>query len=308
MSHEPSAGMPDESRAPASLDELTQLLAALEAGEGRGRLGRRTMAVLRDMVAAPRQSAVYSITELGAAFGVHASTLTRLAKSLGFRGFSEFQAVFRRHVAQTGHFYSEQASRLREIPGGQHQSLDVVSRIARDEKANIQGMLNNLDAVALGAGAALMARSPRVRVMGLRQSYAIASYFSYTLGMLRDDVGVLSPEHGVAHELAQLRRDDLLVVIGFAPYTRITVDAAQLAVARGVAVVAITDSYASPLAGQATRTFIAPAGGHFFSNSLGGALVLIQALSALVARELGDEALVALEEREALIAALGVEY
>jgi len=300
--------MPEQTRAPASLEELMQLLAALESGSDGRRIGRRALSVFRDMVAAPRQSAVYSITELASTFGVHASTLTRLAKSLGYRGFAEFQAVFRRHVAQTGHFYSEQASRLRDMPGGQHRALDVVSRIARDEKSNIQGMMNNLDAAALGAGSGLMARAPRVRVMGLRQSYAIASYFSYTLGMLRDDVAVLSPEHGVAHELAQLRGGDLLVVVGFAPYTRITVDAAQIATGRDIPVIAITDSYASPLAGQATHTFIAPAGGHFFSNSMGGALVLIQALSALVARELGDDALAALHEREALIAELGVEY
>ncbi len=259
------------------------------------------------MVAAPRQAAVYSITELGEAFGVHPSTLTRLAKALGYSGFSEFQAVFRRHVAQTGHFYSEQVSRLRDVSGRQHRALDVFSRIARDERGNIQGMLNNLDAGAVEGAVRQLITGERIRVLGMRQSYPLASYFSYGLGMLRSDVGVLNPEHGLAHGLAQTGDGDLLVVIGFAPYTKATVTAAEVAHARGVPVLAVTDSYASPLAAYAAHTFVAPASGHFFSNSLGAALVLIEALLALVARELGDGALVALRERERLIDQMDVE-
>lgn len=294
-------------RPPASLEELHEHLAGAGAGRGDARLGRRSTEVLAGMLAAPRQAAVYTISELGTAFGVHPSTLTRLAKALGYRGFSEFQAVFRRHVAGTGHFYSEQASQLREVTGNQHDSLALFSRIARDERANIQGMLNNLDAATVQAVARRLAAAQRVRVLGLRQSYSLAGYLSYGLGMLRDDVAVLSPEHGLAHGLGQLRSDDLLVVLGFAPYTRLTATAARVAQERGVPLVAITDSFASPLAGHATHSFIAPTGGHFFSNSLAGVLVLLEGLMSVVAWSLGDSALQALEAREALIGAMDVE-
>ncbi|WP_440996520.1 MurR/RpiR family transcriptional regulator [Arhodomonas sp. SL1] len=292
---------------PANLEELRELLAEIQAGRPGYRLGRRAVSVLADMVAAPRQAAVYSITELADAFAVHPSTLTRLAKALGYRGFAELQAVFRRHVAQTGHFYSGQVSRLRDVSGRQHQSLDLLSRIAREERGNVQGMLNNLDVASLEGAVALMVAAPRVRVLGLRQSHPLASFFSYALGMLRGDVTTFDAEHGLAHGLAQMSGEDLLVAIGFAPYTRATVTAAELARREGMAVITVTDSYASPLAAQARHAFVAPAGGLFFSNSMGSALVLIEGLLALVARALGDDALTALERREQLIRALDVE-
>lgn len=294
-------------RPPATLEELREYLTAIDAGRADASLGRRTMAVLAGMLAAPRQAAVYTISELGSAFGVHPSTLTRLAKALGYRGFSDFQAVFRRHVAGTGHFYSEQASQLRDVTGNQHDSLDLFARIARDERANVQGMLNNLDVATVQAVASRLAASQRIRVLGLRQSHSLAGYLSYGLGMLRDDVAVLSPEHGLAHGLGQLRGDDTLIVIGFAPYTRLTATAARMAHERGVPLIAITDSFASPLAGFAAHSFIAPTGGHFFSNSLAGVLVLLEGLMTVVARCLGDSALEALRAREALIAAMEVE-
>ncbi|MQM37446.1 HTH-type transcriptional regulator MurR [wastewater metagenome] len=298
---------PPAGDAPVTLEALQAVLADVEAGGEAHRLGRRAAAVLADMVAAPRQAAVYSITELASAFGVHPSTLTRLAKALGYRGFAEFQAVFRRHVAQTGHFYSGQVSRLRDVSGRQHETLEVLSRVAREERGNIQGMLNNLDVAGLEEAVAALVGATRVHVLGMRQSYPLASFFSYGLGMLKSDVTTLNPEHGLAHGLAQMRDGDVLVAIGFAPYTRATVTAAGLARQGGTGVIAITDSYASPLAAQARHTFVAPATGLFFSNSMGAALILIEGLLALVARALGDDALTALQARERLIGALDVE-
>jgi DNA-binding MurR/RpiR family transcriptional regulator len=292
---------------PATLQDLREHLDAAVSGRGDARIGRRSAQVLEGMLAAPRQAAVFSISELGAAFGVHPSTLTRLAKALGFRGFSDFQSVFRRHVAGTGHFYSEQASQLRAVSGAQRDSLALFSRIARDERGNVQGMLDSLDAATVEAVAQRLATAQRVRVLGLRQSHSLASYLSYGLGMLRDDVSELSPEHGLAHGLGQLRGDDVLVVLGFAPYTRLTVTAARMAHELGVPVVAVTDGFASPLAGYAAHTFVSPTGGHFFSNSLAGVLVLLEGLMSVVAWQLGDSALRALEAREALISAMDVE-
>jgi DNA-binding MurR/RpiR family transcriptional regulator len=215
--------------------------------------------------------------------------------------------VFRRHVAGTGHFYSEQASQLRAVSGAQRDSLTLFARIARDERGNVQGMLDSLDAATVEAVAHRLATAQRVRVLGLRQSHSLASYLSYGLGMLRDDVSELSPEHGLAHGLGQLRGDDVLVVLGFAPYTRLTVTAARMAHELGVPVVAVTDGFASPLAGYAAHTLVSATGGHFFSNSLAGVLVLLEGLMSVVAWQLGDSALRALEAREALISAMDVE-
>ena len=63
-----------------------------------------------------------SISELAASLGVNPSTLTRLAKRLGFEGFSDFQSVFRDAIAsEPRYFYSRQADHLLELSvAGQH--------------------------------------------------------------------------------------------------------------------------------------------------------------------------------------------
>src|SRR3546814_13896346 len=73
-------------------------------------LGGKAFDVLAKLVEAPEQAAVRTISELGAVLSVNASTLTRLAKRLGFDGFNDFQSVFRQAIANDErYFYSRQA-------------------------------------------------------------------------------------------------------------------------------------------------------------------------------------------------------
>ena len=293
--------------APASLEELRRLVATIRQGQAGMQLGARAFGTLAGLVDDPRRAAVYSISQLAATLGVNPSTLTRLAKRLGYAGFSEFQAVFRRHVAEGRDFYSERAGRLLQAEESAARSLSLMTTIAEDEAANISTMIGNLDPDVIEHTAALLARAASVRLHGLRQFYSIACFIAYGLGMIRDDVGMLGdPGHGVAHALAQLDAGDVLVVIGSAPYTRATVEACEIAAAHGLRIVAITDSYASPLATAAEQILITPTGGTFFGNSTAACLILAEGLLAMVARALGAKAVEALKKREKLIEELGI--
>src|SRR5210317_142655 len=97
---------------PRDIDQLRTLLSRIKTGESGIHLGNRALKVFSTLLDTPRHAAVYSISQLADSMGVNASTLTRLAKKLGYSGFNEFQNVFRDHIATTGHFYTEQAGRL----------------------------------------------------------------------------------------------------------------------------------------------------------------------------------------------------
>ena len=147
-----------------------------------------------------------------------------------------------------------------------------------------------------------IAEAPRVRTHGLRVTHGVACYLSYGLGWLRSDVSLLDgADHGAAHSLAQLDEGDVLVAFSCAPYTRRTVETASMAAKHGVNVIAITDSHSSRLSPVANSVLVAPVTGAFISNSIGAVYVLAEVLVALVAHELGDDALSAVERREALI-------
>lgn len=302
--------MPDPRRPPLppqSLDQLRSLLASLKARQAPTRLGARSFRTLAGLVDSPRQTAVYSISELASNVGVNASTLTRLAKRLGYSGFADLQSVFRRHVAEERDFYSERAGRLLSSAEMRRKSISLMAKVAQEESTNISSMLKNIDAQALEQAASQLADAARVRTYGLRQFYSIACFISYSLGMVRGDVAVLGESgHGVAHALAQLSPGDVVLVLGSSPYTRATVDVCCTAAAHNLHVIAITDSSASPLAASANQTFITPTRGTFFSNSMAACLILAEGLLALVAQRLGKEAVAALKRRELFIDELGI--
>jgi len=297
----------DVTSAPQTFRQLKQLLAQVNRPQSGIRLGRRALEAFSRLIDEPDRTAVYSISELARLTGVNPSTLSRLAVSLGYPGFSAFQDVFRAHIATRRNFYSGRADLLvRQDRSG--ADVSAAARVGEEEITNILGMLEHLSTGELEAAADILIKAPRVSTCGLRQPAAIAAFAAYALGLLRADVSVLSlMQHGGAYELGQLARGDALLVFGFEPYTRATIATARVAANLGITIIAITDSHASPFLAIADHQFVAPTTGSFFSNSMAAAIVAIEGLLTVVARRMGDQALSALKRHEKLIEAFDIE-
>lgn len=296
--------------APADVQALRELVVRISRGEARVTLGGKAFKVLVSLVERPDAVAVSSITALATSVGVNASTLSRLARSLGYENFAQFQQVFRDGVTQAHQrFYSAQGQRLLDDEAGEAEGeRSVVVQLARESIRNIDACLAQLEPAELHAAAARLARARRVRVHGVRQMHALASFLAYGLGLIRPDVGLLDgPGQGVAASLAQMGRGDVLMLSGVSPYSRQAVDVARVAHEAGIALIAITDSRASPLAAYAGECFFIPHASSFISNSLAAHVVFCEGLINLVARELGDKALKALARHERFIEGLNIE-
>lgn len=295
-------------RAPATLEELKLLVNDVHAGASPVALGPRAFHTLARLVDEPHLAAVSTITDLANRLDVNASTLTRLAKRLGYSGFNEMQGVFRRHVAGSeSNHYIRQIDRLMMMDSGEDEELTVFLHVVGNESNNLAKLASTIDPARLRSATGMLRRAGEVRIHGLRQFYSLANFFSYGLGLIRNRVSILGEAgHGVAHSLSQLGRADLLVVLGCNPYTRATVDASRVAVDAGIPVLAFTDSSASPLAAGADCTFVIPSTGDFYVNSTAAWVALLEGLLTLVARELGDEAKTTLRSREALFQTLGI--
>jgi DNA-binding MurR/RpiR family transcriptional regulator len=294
---------------PRTIEDLRTLALAIGRDEAGFSLGSKAHDVFARLVEAPEQSAVRSISELASQFGINPSTLTRLAKRLGFEGFSDFQAVFRKAIANDQqYFYSRQAGRLLTTRSADNTEIEVFERLARETVANIEGFVGQLDGASLQRATKLLANARRIRVHGVRQFHSLASFLTYCLGMVRSDVALLdAPRLGVAEALSQLDQGDVVVVASCAPYTRSVAEVARIAAANGQTVIAITDSRSSPLVPPAEQAFFIPHASSFYSNSMGAYVVFCEALLNLVARELGDKALNSLAGRERLIAEMNIE-
>ncbi len=298
--------------APRTIEQLRDLALSIARDEAGVSLGTKAHSVLARLVDMPEQAAVRSISELAKVLDINASTLTRLAKRLGFNGFSDFQNVCRDAIADNrSYFYSRQAGRLLATATDAQEAqeeLGVFNHIASDTNTNVQGFIAQLDPATLQSAAHSLANAGRVRIHGVRQFHALASFFTYGLGLLRSDVALLNaPQLGIAEAISQLDPGDVVVVASCAPYTQSIADVAEIAARHGLEVIAITDTRSSPLAVPAKHSFFVPHTGSFFSNSMGAYIVFCEGLLNLAAKELGDKALQTLSEREQMIADMNIE-
>lgn len=296
-----------EAMPPRSLKALRDLTAEVQRGQSELKLGKKALQVLAALLDDPAQVAVSSISELAHSLGVNPSTLTRLSKKLGFTGFNPFQDLFRQHLTSDSQAFSEKASRWIDSHVADYPSLEILQQITRDELNNLELMVSNLDPMVMDRAADQIARARSVMIHGSRQFNSMATFNAYCLGLIRENVELLGNSgHGFAHGLAQKGQGDLLLLIGAAPYTRITVEISEIARRHDIYVIALTDSHASPLAHYAHSVLVAPTTGAFFANNSAATLILSEALLGLVAGKLGARAVNRLKQQEILVEELGI--
>src|SRR5690625_2590202 len=101
---------------PKNLEDLNQLFLNISLQPSEYRLGEKTIAALRGLLAQPKKAAHSTITELAEQLGVSPATLTRLARRLAFGSFNQFQELFKDSLSTINTtFYSTQAARLIQL-------------------------------------------------------------------------------------------------------------------------------------------------------------------------------------------------
>lgn len=184
-----------------------------------------------------------SIKELAAGAGVSEASVTRFTRALSFSGFAEFIACSRQEIQQSLTPW-DRIKRTVEIHPSEHKS-SLKSMIDRSITSLGQLYTETLE-TNFTASVSLITRARRVYVIGGRSSISVAVYLGSILNNLRE--GVVLLRQGDFSQLADVGPDDCLIAIGFARYTRITVETAACCYGKGCPVIAITDGRSSPLA------------------------------------------------------------
>lgn len=297
---------------PVTVQELRELVLLIRRGAASIKLGTKSLNMLGRLVEHPEIVAVNTITELAHWLGANPSTLSRLARSLGYSRFVEFQRVFRNEMTSTEHrFYTGQAVKLFDREENDMAAdcyLETVIQLSQESVKNIEGCVAQLKSDVLHTAVKVIANAKQVQVYGVRQMHAVVTLLAYGLSLIRSDVGVLNtPGQGIAENLAHMSQGDVLIVSSVEPYSRSVVEAAQIAKRYDITVIVITDHRASPLLVNADISFFVPHQSGFISNSIGASIVFCEGLINAVAQELGEKAFHSLQKHEQFISELGVE-
>jgi len=230
----------------------------------------------------PNDIGVHSIRQVADAADVHPNTLVRMAGALGFDGYRQFRKPFSDHLRQGVEGFPDRARWLQSIAeSGRHGTL--YAEIAEKSFANVETLYAAATAEDVKTAADLIVASRTTYVLGVGTAYALAHNFWYVARMAFENI-VQVPRTGVLaiDEVARMGPDDVLLAMTFRPYRAEVVEAAQRAVARGVKLVAVTDSRASPIATAAEHAFIVPTEASQFFTSMVGALAFLETLIAFM--------------------------
>jgi len=231
----------------------------------------------------PAELALQSLRTSARAAGVAPATLSRLSHALGMADFDAMRRPVAEALAR-----SASATPLLEVP----PVPPGAGGLAQAQQRNLASVAERNSEAAVAAAAAAVLAARRVAFLGLRASHGIAHHLRYACDWLRPDTLLLNDLAGaLVDQVAELRPDELLVVVSQAPYTRQTVELVQQAHTTGVPVLALTDSPLSPLARAARWVLLFDAASPSFFHSMTGAQALAERLVAEVAAR-GGEAVV----------------
>ncbi len=224
----------------------------------------------------PAELGLQSLRASARAAGVAPATLSRLSHALGL---SDFEAI-RRPVLE---------ALTRGVGAEALAATDAPRPLTQAQLRNVASTASRNPVEVVNAAADLMLSARQLCFLGLRASFGIAHHLRYACDWLRPGTQLAGDAGGaLVDQIAQLTPMDVLVVVSQAPYTRQTVEGAQIAHGAGVAVIALTDSPLSPLARLARHTLLFDAASPSFFHSMAGAQALAETLVAAVAARGGE--------------------
>lgn len=229
----------------------------------------------------PGEVAVTSMRAMADAAEVKPNTLVRMARAVGFEGYDDFRSPFKDQAADGAPSFPDRARFLQSInTGGSHGSL--LGEMASALLTNLETLFTGVEVDELRAAADLIGDARRTGVLGVGTARPLAENFAYVASMAIDNVAAI-PVIGLAiDDVARMTPDDVLVAMTFHPYRSEVVSAVDLAVERGVPVVAVTDSWKAPIAASANHAFVVPTGSPLPFSSTVAATALLETLLAFI--------------------------
>jgi len=244
----------------------------------------RMQAAARFIVDHPNEVVIASMRTLAEKAQAQPATLVRLAQQLGYAGWPELKAAFAHDLGLHSSTYGERAKSLAQ----RGRSQDLARELFAAQRANLDET-GTAAAPRLAEAVKLLRKARAVHIAGFRASHPVAFSLFYGLRLFRNSVHLVeSLAAGLETQLRAIEKQDAVVVVSFAPYSREALTAAEHAHAAGAGLIALTDSGASPLALQADVVLQFSVASPSFFPSVAAGVALTEALLEQLVAEGGD--------------------
>ncbi len=190
-------------------------------------------------------SGLGSITSLAEKSGVSTPSVARLVQKLGFRGFPEFQVQLRKELEAT---LSGPIAK-HERWAGNAPETHILNQFTDAVMHNIKQSLAQIDPAIFDTACKLLADENRsIYVVGGRITRALADYFFLHMQVIRPNVTLIqSISNAWPHYLLNVQKGDVIVIFDVRRYENSTLKLAEMAAAKGVEIILLTDQWISPV-------------------------------------------------------------
>ena len=164
---------------------------------------------------------------LGKIVGVSESTVVRFATELGFKGYPQFQKAL-------GELVKQRLSSVQRISLAYErlsESPDLISSVINNDIQNLKHTEEMLDREAFYKAVDLIGDARKIYVIGGRSCSTLASFLSYYLNYIFDDVRLIRSD-SVTESIEEIHRigdEDVIIAISFPRYSVKTIQTVSFA-------------------------------------------------------------------------------
>jgi DNA-binding MurR/RpiR family transcriptional regulator len=252
----------------------------------------------------PESAPFLTAAKLAEKAGVGEATVIRFATSLGYSGYTDMQKSLQ-------HEFKELLNTVERLEISRDiypEESRMAYEILKDDISNLQQTLNRMDKVAFKNAVDRIGNARQIQIIAFRSSYALGYFLSFYLQLICENTELIGSSDTMMERLSLLGPDDLVIGIGFPRVTYRTVQALQYVRSRKVPILVITDSHASPLAGEGDIVLTASSQLPSIVDSFTAPLSLINALITAVGQKYHSKVSLRLKELEDLWEKEGIYF
>ncbi|WP_416065822.1 MurR/RpiR family transcriptional regulator [Rhizobium sp. ZK1] len=269
---------PQRARVPRDFESLRSTII-----ERKANMPKRLAQVAAFALGNPDEIAFGTTASIAAASEVQPSTLVRLARHLGYEGFSDLQSIFRERLRDRTLSYEERLVTL-EQSGGDDEDATLLSGFISAASQSVNRLAATVQTDTFAKAVDILAAAETIYLIAKRRSYPLTAHMTYAFSKLHIRHQIVASPNGVDPEMVQFATPrDAAIAASFSPYAADSLSQSQELADRGVPVIAITDSAFSPLAACATHWFEVAEADFGGFRSLSASMALAMALPVAIA-------------------------
>ena len=224
-------------------------------------------------------------SNLGKEVGVSESTTVRFATQLGYKGFPEFHRALEELVRNKLNSIQRMKVTYGHVPKA--EILDTVFQ-------------SDIDHAAFEMAVETLLSARTIYIIGIRSCAPLASFLSFYLNMILDDVRLIqtSSASEIFEQMIRIGDQDAIIGISFPRYSMRTLKAIEFANNRNAKVITLTDSVHSPINLYSSCNLIARSDMASIVDSLVAPLSVVNALVVALCMKRQKEVVHTLETME----------